>query len=643
VARPDRRGPFAVRPRRHLLLDLLRDAALRHLSSGDEERAWVFTWLEGQDSEVFVRLRVWLLARVASEGARKEAVLAEPEVLFSRSSLPEIHDLLPVAFAGMDEAGRAALVTRIESGPDPEPWMEGDAASPAEIEAWQDEWRQRLLAALEPELADAARSRLEQLRRDRGRLERPGSGEGEVTGWVGPTSPVGAVDLAQMDHDELLGLLREFRAERHFAAPSPAGLARELTSAIESAPGDWSWFAGELPGIPATYVGAWFTALRKVVARDETIGDIASVLTSIGWVLDREGDPDGQGDFLDPDVDFYRSQQAAADLLIELLERDRPELDLRGEVWELVEKLADSTDPTPEREASLEPGPMQLSLTCLRPRGATALLRYLQWLEVRLPDGEGPGPRGMAAAPEADPTLARLLDEDPSIGVRAALASEARLLAMVDLDLLERRIAAFTDPDGDLRARAGWEAYVDYGEVYAPLVALLADAYRRDVELLAGAGPKPDEHRRRLARAVAVIWRDIPDSAPDLPGQFLLHGQDADRAQMVGLLGRALRPDPSGAYRPSPDDITRHRELWAGRLAEDPGPQAGGGRAGASSRSVTSSVWPLPWSGPPAISGISGGGLACWRPLSPRTRGSPPRRSGCSRYLSEAARRLHRT
>lgn len=556
---------------RHLLLDLLRDASVALAQQGPEEREWVLSWLEGQDSEIFWRLYLHLLAGLPEEAARRAVALAAPDVIFSRESLPEVYRLLPIVFEEMGQADRAGLLETIERGPAPQPWMQGDEVSQTDIEGWQDEWRQRLLAALEPHLGAAERGWLEELRRLRGPLERPGFAGVEGTSWVGPTSPLAAADLGRMEHEELLGLLREFRAERHFAAPSPAGLARELTSAVENEPAAWGWLADELAEVPPIYVGAWLAGLRVALRKGVCLPETSKVLTAIGWTLAQPADPAAQPEPLDPDVDFYRSQQVGADLLIEILERQELDLEDREQVWGLIERLAADADPTPERETATEAEPMQLALVSLRPRGATALLRYLQWLDARLPAGEGPGRCGLASVPEAESVLRHLLEEDPSVGVRAALASESHLLEMVDRSLLEPRIGEFADPQGDDLARVGWRVYVDYGELYAPLVALLADAYRRDFAQLAEAEPTLDDHRRHLADHVAIIWRDIPESAPDLPREYLSLAPDTDRARLIGFLGRALRPGTPNGYEPSAEALDRHRGLWKERLGAQPG------------------------------------------------------------------------
>jgi hypothetical protein len=196
----------------------------------------------------------------------------------------------------------------------------------------------------------------------------------------------------------------------------------------------------------------------------------------------------------------------------------------------------------------------------------------VQWLDARLPPGQGPGPLGFAAAPETQPVLERLLGQDPSRAVRAALSAELPVLASLDREWLKARIDTVAHPGGDELARAGWAVYLNYATVFDLSVTLLADAYRAAVAMLATAAAEIDAERRELADHVALIWRDLPDTMPGLLEEHMATGPDADRARVIATLGRALHPRGDGAYEPTEADLARHRSLWDERLADDPGP-----------------------------------------------------------------------
>jgi hypothetical protein len=568
-----RHPPYGDDPR-HLLLELLRDASAGLGARDSEQRRWLLEQLERQQSAVFKRLRLHLLAELPDEQARRRAAVLDPDTIFARDAISEVFRLLPAAYAEMDTADRRAVLTLILRGPPPERYgltPEQLANLAEEIERSDDEWRQRWLSALEPLLDDSRRASLDALRAHRGRLERPGFGGVRSTSWTGPTSPVSVGSLAEMDPDAVISLLRDFRAEAHFAVPTPEGLGREFAQAVQRDPRRWLWVAGRLSELPPLYVRSWLTGLHSAVRAESQVAGADQLLDTLAWVLEQPANADAQGEPLQDDVDFYGAQRAAADLLIELLAHDQLGLEARVRVWKLVSRLASDRDPSPAREADAAADSLTLAFAALRARGAVAVLRYLQWLDGRLPAKERPR-RWFEVAHETHLVLERLVEQDPSRAVRAALAAELPVLAAVDAAWLGVRFAEFADPDGDELARVGWHVYLNYAALYGSVTKIAADAYRRAVGALAGADPEVNDDRRHLAEHVAVIWRDLPDTVPGLLDQFLTVAPDADRARVVAMLGRALHPDGPGDYVPTDSDLERHRTMWDARLRDAPGP-----------------------------------------------------------------------
>jgi hypothetical protein len=561
---------------RHLLLELLRDACATDVMAGASEAAWVLQHLAQQQSTIFERLRLHLLVEAPDQAATRQATLTTPETLFGRDQLPEIYRLVPVGFAEMDSSGKAHLLALIENGPAQNllrlPREEIDSR-PEALAAWQDEWRQRLLTALEPALPPGSVAVLHELRSRRGRIDRPDfAGSFAISSWTGPTSPRTAAELAALNEDDLIDLLRDYRAERHFAAPTPAGLARELAQATQSDPDRWIWLAARLGELPADYARAWMSGLQMAVREYASLPQMDRVLDALEWVIEQPGDPTDSGTPLAAPTSYFAAKLAAAHLLIDILSRDGVDLGQREQVWILVRALVDDPDPTLEREGTTEAEPMHLAPSTIRSCGATAVVRYLQWLDRRLPDGDGPGHVGFNAAPEARSVLQHALTADPSAAVRAALAAELPILAAVDQEWLTQRIASVADPSGNELARVGWTTYLSYAHLTSRAANALADAYQRAVGGLADAGPELDGDRRHLADHVAVIWRDIPGSVPGLLDDFLAVAPDADCARVIATLGRALHTNGPSQYQPSPDDVTRHRALWQTRLDDTPGP-----------------------------------------------------------------------
>lgn len=567
----DTQSPFGDDPR-HLLLELLRDASLALAKRGDDEREWVLDELGKHESRIFQRLWLHLLAQVPDEGPRRAATLTDLDVLFLREGLAEVYGLLPVFYAEAGQDDRDGLLTLIEAGPDPSRYglpLDELERLPEEVEAWQDDWRQRLLSALELQLDKTALQRLDALRKRRGKIDRPDFSGVHSTSWIGPTSPKTAEQLAATEHDEIVALLRDFRAEQHFATPTPEGLGRELARAVERDPQRWTWLGERLPEIPPLYVRSWFTGLNALLRSGAQLPDPAGALTAVAWVLEQPADPEAQEAPVEDDVDFYGAQLVAVGVLVGLLDGDALALDERDRVWAIVERLSSGSVPTPEREASAKADPMQLSLSSVRAQGVVGLLRYLQWLDRRLPAGQRPGQLGFEAAPETQERLEWLIDTDRSQAVRAVLAAELPVLVALDREWLAGHITRLVAPEGDTLAQVGWTTYLRHAARYGSVISLLADAYRHAVATLPSTS---GDDRRQLADHVALIWRDLPDVAEGLLDELLAVGSDADRARVMATLGRALHPRGLADYAPSADDLERHRTLWDSRLAGDPGP-----------------------------------------------------------------------
>ena len=388
----DTRSPYGNDPR-HLMLELLRDASLALAEQGAEDRNWVLEQFEAEQSEIFERLRLHLLGVVPDEVQRRTAALANPDILFSRERLAEVHRLLPAAYVEAGDEDRRALLARIEQGPGPSRYGLPPAEleqHPEEIERWQDEWRQRLLSALEPQLDPETQHRLAELRDTRGQIEQPGHAGMMSTSWIEPTSPKTAAQLAAMEPEELLALLRDFRAERHFAVPTPEGLGRELASAVESDPQRWNWLGENLREIPPLYVRSWLAGLAAVLRTGALPPDPAGTLRALAWVLEQSADPSAQANPLEDDVDFYAAQLAAADVLEGLLNGDGCAIGERERIWALVHRLLSDADPTPEREALTDAEPLQLSFSALRARVPSWCCATFSGSTVDCPTANGP-------------------------------------------------------------------------------------------------------------------------------------------------------------------------------------------------------------------------------------------------------------
>jgi hypothetical protein len=567
-------APYAGDPR-HLLVELLRDACTA-ASENPDMATWILDQLAEQESCIFGRLAWHLLAVVPGEAERRCAILLDPATLFLADGRREIAELLPVGFPQMTVEDQARLIAMIRTVPDPSQILPAgeDGELQVQVQRWQDTWRQHLLAVLESHLGADGEAHLRQLRAEHGPDEDLDAGRPRATSFGGPSSPATAADLGAMDQEELLALLRHFESGESFFAPTSEGLGGELSVAVKQNPAAWMWIAEHVSELAPTYVRSWLFGLLEVARAGQQVAEIVTVLTVLDWVLEQPAQADEYVFSQDGDADHYAAQRTGADLLAELLAKGLIALEDREHVWAIIGRLIENPDPTQERGERSEAEPMEFAWSAIRPLGAIAVVRYLQWLGGQLPAGEGPDQAGFDAAPEAKPVLERLIAEDPSAAVRAALASELPILAAVDRAWLHERVQSFVDPAHDELARVGWQTYLEYANPPSRLtVQILHAAYRRAIRALAESGPELDSERRELADHVAAIWREDPEVGPGLMEAFMSSAQDADRARAIMTLGFDLNPRGPSGYDPSPEALEHHRQLWDRRLDDSPGPQ----------------------------------------------------------------------
>jgi hypothetical protein len=545
---PDEPAEFEPR---HLLLQLLRDAGIHVIGEGEAAGEAALAELEDEESAIFTRLRMYLLARSDLAAREGPELLGDHEVLFDFHSRPEVRELLGAAWPRLDVEKKVRLLESIDGGPDPTRIAIDPVAEAEKARSYRDDWRLALLEPLDGELDAEHQLWLEALRTARGpEIPLPRSG------FFAAESPSTQEELAAMDPDALIIHLRDFRPDPHFGAPSREGLGREFGEAVAADPEHFLVLIDRLNELPLIYVRGALQGFAKALKGAWTPAD-GQVINAVAFPFSdaaeaAPADPERSG-----------VQLVATDTLEALLRAD-PTIALREQIFAVIEKAAASPDPSPERDAQTEE-PMGLAIGSIRGRAVEMALEYLGWLHRA-------GVVGFGEAPEAQGLLDRLA-ADPARAVRAMIGANLGRLAAVDIDWVAEHRPQVADPDGEEPARAGWEGYLGYGSIVSgDLAEALSASYSEAVDQLSDGGPEEERIRNSLAEHVGVIWRDVEERAPELLPSFLAHGTDEDKARLIGTLGRALRGSEPGSYQPDEAALERHRELWSARLgAEDLG------------------------------------------------------------------------
>jgi hypothetical protein len=249
---------------------------------------------------------------------------------------------------------------------------------------------------------------------------------------------------------------------------------------------------------------------------------------------------------------------------------------LREEAWQLLERLLEHPEPTPERERESTFDPVTLSINSIRGEALHSVVRYALWVRRNLEerdDAEEVASQGFEAMPEVRHVLGQHLkpSEDPSLAVRAVYGQRFPQLVFLDQNWAEENVERiFTHQNGEEElGDAAWEAYVRYCSPYDSVFEILAEEYSRAVEHIGRTSAKergltsPDE---RLAEHLMVYyWRgkvDLTD-ADSLLQRFYEKASPELRKCALGFVGRSLEKTEEEV---PPAILDRLRALWEARV-----------------------------------------------------------------------------
>jgi hypothetical protein len=557
---------------REVLLELLRDNAIDVINTDRALTDQVLAELSRSDRSILRRLVLHLLTVIDGiEPERQAAALMDRKNLWDREVQHEFFHLLREAWDVLQAPLKRRLLSRIDDGPDPnELGVEAKRveALADKIQLWGLDRRRRHFVAIGAErLPDRQRQWLNEFEVRYGADPHPDFSMYH-TGFIGPTSPKPSDDLADMDHEALIELLRDFRAPSHTFSASPEGLGRSLAEAVSKDPGQWLWLFDRVAELPALYARQLLFAIESAVRADRTIDDWTPILNASDWILTQPADPERPADF-DDDHDHHPARRALAAMLEETLMRALPDLEHRQQIWGLIRSLADDPDPTEQREQEHSQDALTLGISTVRGEAAAAAIEYGRWLAVKTHGADGWDAFSFEEAPELREQLERLLDPaiEPSRGVRAIVGARLALLTLLDAGWVKGAIKDLFSPQDSPLSQAAWQSHISYGNPIAQLTELVGEQYLTAVDDLShlAADAELDRYRAALAEDVALTWRDMPELIPGLGPRFFAAAPAADRARVIGFLGRALLPK-SQIPAPEPVSLERHRHLWEERL-----------------------------------------------------------------------------
>src|SRR6266852_5612741 len=497
--------------------------------------------LETQQWKVFHRMALHVLT-TASDSALPliEARLGEREKFEDRRLRREYMLLAQAAFPKLSPGLQETMLGWIEEGPDLDGYkrmrtqMEGKAPSPEEVAEYADRWRLEYWRALRDALPFRRRARYQE------RVTKYGEPEARdflafrlQAGWHGPRSPITGAELRQMAVTDIISRLKTWDPPAEFLGPSPEGLSRELSGAVEEDPLRFAQEAQKFQEVEPTYVRGLISGLRDAVNKERKF-EWMPVLKLCQWVLEQPPDPGDRGSPFERDRGWGWTRMAIADLLGDAFAGPaRVPFDLRQEVWNVLLPLTDDPDPLPKEETEeAQQEPEFVSLNTTRGKAMHALMRFALWVKEHL-DKVSQGSADWKAVlddmSEVREVLEAHLDpaQDPSLAIRSVYGQWLPSLVYLDRTWVKANLVRiFPTEEASARFRdAAWNTYVIFSHVNENIADLLIGEYGRAAERVANMGKvrrDPADPADHLAEHLLVLyWRGkIERDGPELTQFF---------------------------------------------------------------------------------------------------------------------------
>jgi hypothetical protein len=548
-------------------------AIRRAAESGALDPRWMLEHLESQPWPVFHRLAMHVLRvnlAVVPDLARR--AVADTADLFEPSGYHERALLIREGFGLLDSDQRRGLLDAIERGP-------ADEDADEEGARRRLYWSARMMTAIESELPGDALEALASMRRelalDADALAEPEFAFPASEGmWVGPTSPLTSEEILALSDADLLGRLATWEPGSGWRDPSREGLGLSLKEAAKREPNRFAHIAERLIDLDSTYARSAIDGWTEA-ARSGQPFEWSSILRLCDWVASQL-DPHPTSKEQPDDPRWSWARRSVAALLSEGLTVSPRMIPLahRSLVWEILVRLVEDPDPTPEHEdryMETHLGAVAVAINSVRGEAMHAVIRYGLWVRHHELSEAESFDWGLDRTPELRDVLDRHLDLqiEPSLAVRSAYGQFAPWLHLLDVHWATTRLASIfpTEPEASAWFDAAWEAYVLYTQPFDSMIDVLRTVYSTAVARIgdagsgfARAGRDPAEN---LAEHLAVfLARGVLALDDDLVDEFFTRAPDHIRGHLHAFLGRSF------VNEPPPDDVAqRGQALWDRRLA----------------------------------------------------------------------------
>lgn len=442
-------------------------------------------------------------------------------------------------------------------------------------------WQRDKLYHIKDDLSENWKKRYAELVKKYGEPDHPGFPFWSSGVWVGPTSDVTAQELADMDIDKLIDLLKNWqpKKEPHGFGPTKEGMGRELGSAIKLKPEKFKDTAEKFKGLDPTYVRAYIQTFYELAQNNGEV-NWPEILDLCSWVLQQPRViPDRTGEIMDQDPDWSWTRKTISSLISRGANSNVMPCQFREQVWKILEPLTHDPDPTPEDENKREENSddaYTFAINCARGEAMNAVVEYALWVYrciEKQPDGKEKLKDGFDVMSEVKSALEWHLSvqNDPSIAVRAVYGRFFPWLLLIDKKWTHDHLDMILPPGqfDDRLYAAAWNTLMLYVPAYNDPFEVLKERYREAIDNLG----KVDKSKRRftdrderLAEHLILFYiREKINLSDLLLINFFNKASDELRAHALGFVGRSLKSDNQPI---NTKILERLRALWENRIAE---------------------------------------------------------------------------
>jgi hypothetical protein len=576
--------PYSLK---ELLVTTVRDAAEQLARAHPTLVPTLVQTLESRRRHIFHRIALHLLRIFPETAPDIIAARLTDRTRFDELGLRHEYALLVRdRFAHLSADDQSKILDWIDAGLDLDKFKAdrkdhlGQDTTDDEAQRYVNSWRLRRLAPIRDALSQEWRQRYNAWVADLGEPEHPEFVSYTSGGWVGPTSPKTAEELAAMGVEKIVDYLRTWGPSGDIVTPSPEGLGRTLTTVVTSAPERFAADAGRFIGLDPTYVRALLQGFHDATKQNRAFA-WPQIMELCHWVIEQPREnPGRERKNTDADPDGGWTHKAVADLLRAGFE-EHPAMipyELHAHAWAILKPLTDDPDPTPEHEERYGGSNMDaatLSINTTRGSAMHAVIRYALWIRRHLekqPEAKPRIARGFEEMPEVREILDAHLDPawDPALAIRAVYGWWFPWLVLLDTEWSRSRLSKIYPREEVLQhlRDAAWNAYIIFCAAYDNVFDVLRDEYGQALDRVGAVHSerlRGDPHQRLAEHLMVYYWRgklslDEPDG---LLALFYRRAPDSLKAHALEFLGRVLRDTQEHI---SEEILDRLRLLWERRL-----------------------------------------------------------------------------